>query len=223
MNRTHHLRWTIWGLLAWVWLGPLIVRGGGSGFAHDPKRADRSLSEASLEWPSRERLRRTVTLADYNTRVVFAGVTALGATGGLVGTFLLLRRRSLLSDTVSHSTLPGVGLAFLVAEALGQSGRSLPWLLGGAALTGALGMLAVVLIRTRTRVKDDAALAIVLSVFFGLGIALLVMVQQLPTGNAAGLSRFLYGKVAAMTGQDARLMLVASGLIALVCLAFTRS
>jgi manganese/zinc/iron transport system permease protein len=162
-------------------------------------------------------VRRTLSLSDYNTRVVFAGVTVLGATGGLVGTFLLLRKRSLLSDTVSHSTLPGIALVFLLAEAVGGSGRSLPLLLGGAAVTGALGMVAVATIRARSRVKDDAALALVLSVFFGLGIALMVVVQQLPTGNAAGLSRFIYGKAAAMTGADARLILFASLGVALVC------
>jgi manganese/zinc/iron transport system permease protein len=170
-------------------------------------------------WPSSDRIWRTFTLADHNTRVVLAGVSVLGAVGGMVGTFLLLRKRSLLSDTVSHCTLPGIALAFLAAEACGFSGRSLPLLLTGAAITGMLGMLCVVAIRTWSRVKDDAALAIVLSVFFGLGIALLVIVQQLPTGNAAGLSRFIYGKTAAMTGDDAQLILMASLVIGMVCTA----
>ena len=179
----------------------------------------RSITNTGIEWPTRERIWRTVSLADYNTRVVFAGVTALGAAGGLVGTFLFLRKRSLLSDTVSHCTLPGIALAFLGANALGGSGRSLPLLLTGAAVTGVLGMGAVAAIRARTRVKDDAALAIVLSVFFGLGIALLVIIQQLPTGNAAGLSHFIYGKAASMTAADAQLILIASLVVALVCAA----
>lgn len=180
-------------------------------------RSGRSITDHAIEWPSREQLHRVLTLADYNTRVVFAGVSALGAVGGLVGTFLLLRKRSLLSDTLSHCTLPGIALAFLVAEALGQSGRSLPWLLAGATVTGTLGMMAVAAIRSRTRVKDDAALAIVLSVFFGLGIALLVVIQQLPSGNAAGLSHYIYGKAAAMTAGDAQLILGASLAVTLVC------
>ena len=145
-----------------------------------------ALELAAAESPFLERVRRTLSLSDYNTRVVFAGVTALGCASGFAGAFLLLRKRSLLSDTLSHSTLPGIAIAFLVAEGAGFSGRSLPWLLCGGAVSGVLGMLTVVAIRTRSRVKDDAALAIVLSVFFGLGIALLVIIQQLPTGNAAG-------------------------------------
>jgi manganese/zinc/iron transport system permease protein len=195
-------------------------RSGDNAAAHPAGLHGKSITDTGIEWPSWEKLRRTFTLADYNTRVVFSGVTALGAAGGLVGTFLLLRKRSLLSDTVSHCTLPGIALAFLLAEATGRSGRSLPLLLAGAVVTGVLGMLAVAAIRAGSRVKDDAALAIVLSVFFGLGIALLVIVQQLPTGNAAGLSHYIYGKAASMTADDARLILFASLAVALVCAMF---
>lgn len=188
-----------------------------SGAVESGDGAGKSITDTAIHWPSSEKIWRTISLADHNTRVVFAGVTALGAASGLVGTFLLLRKRSLLSDTVSHCTLPGIALAFLIAEASGFSGRSLPLLLLGAATTGVSGMIAVAVIRARSRVKDDAALAIVLSVFFGLGIALLVIIQQLPSGNAAGLSHFIYGKAAAMTVKDARLILFASLGVAFTC------
>ncbi len=163
---------------------------------------------------------RVLTLQDYNTRIVVIGATILGATGGLVGTFLLLRKRSLLSDAVSHATLPGLALAFLIAEALGANGKSLPILLGGALAGGLAGMAAVVLIRRTDRIKDDAALAIVLSVFFGMGISLTVAIQQLPTGNAAGLAHFIYGKAASMTAADAWTILGVSIAVALLCAAF---
>ena len=38
----------------------------------------------------------------------------------------------MMSDVLSHATLPGIGVAFLVAVALGANGRSLPVLLTGA-------------------------------------------------------------------------------------------
>lgn len=200
---------------AWLWLfGALLLAGCG-----EPP-SGKSITDTRFEWPTRDAMWRTLTLADYNTRVVLAGVTALGAAGGLVGTFLLLRKRSLLSDTVSHSTLPGIAIAFLIAEATGYTERSLPILLLGAVATGLLGMAMVVAIRSSGRVKDDAALAIVLSVFFGLGIALMVIVQQLPTGNAAGLSRYIYGKTAAMTAGDAQLILGASLAAGALCALF---
>ncbi len=196
-----------------------LLRSRDSHLGHAHETRGKSITDTGLQWPSREKLWRTLSLADYNTRVVFAGVTVLGAASGLVGTFLLLRKRSLLSDTVSHCTLPGIAIAFLIAEATGISGRSLPLLLVGAATTGVLGMGAVATIRARTRIKDDAALAIVLSVFFGLGIALMVIIQQLPTGNAAGLSHFIYGKAASMTAGDAQLILFASLTVAFICAA----
>lgn len=177
----------------------------------------RSISGTGFEWPTSDTIWRTVLLRDHNTRTVFAGVTTLGAAAGIVGTFLLLRKRSLLSDTVSHSTMPGIATAFIVAESLGANGRSLPVLLGGAVGSGILGMLSVAMIRRGTRLKDDAALAIVLSVFFGLGMALLVIVQQMPSGNVAGLSQFIYGKAASMTTGDAAFILAASLFVAAVC------
>ena len=196
-----------------------LLRSRDSHIGHAHESRGKSITDTGIQWPSREKVWRTISLADYNTRVVFAGVTVLGAASGLVGTFLLLRKRSLLSDTVSHCTLPGIAIAFLIAEATGISGRSLPLLLLGAATTGVLGMGAVAVIRAKSRIKDDAALAIVLSVFFGLGIALMVIIQQLPTGNAAGLSHFIYGKAASMTASDAQLILFASLIVAVICAA----
>jgi manganese/zinc/iron transport system permease protein len=203
------------GALAWM------LRSQESSAAHagvgHPERVSRSITDTGFAWPSWAEVQRTFQLRDYNTRVVFSGVTVLGAAAGLVGTFLLLRKRSLLSDTVSHCTLPGIALAFLIAESLGHSGRELPVLLGGAVVTGVLGMMAVAFIRSHSRIKDDAALAIVLSVFFGGGIALMVIVQQMPTGNVAGLSRYIYGKAASMTLSDAQFILIASLIVATLC------
>ncbi|MDB4302699.1 metal ABC transporter permease, partial [bacterium] len=83
----------------------------------------------------------------YNTTVVVLGTALLGATAGLVGSFLLLRKQSLLGDALSHATLPGIAIAFAVMSALGFSGRSLPGLLIGASVTGLMGVLLVIAIR----------------------------------------------------------------------------
>ncbi|MDQ8193202.1 iron chelate uptake ABC transporter family permease subunit [Coraliomargarita sp. SDUM461004] len=141
-------------------------------------------------------------LRDYNTRLVVICTMLLGCACGLMGGFLLLRKRSLMGDTLSHATLPGVGLAFMLAVALGGDGKSLPFLLSGAAITGVLGCWAVLLIRNHTRIKDDAAMGIVLSVFFGAGVAVLGMIQTMPEGSAAGLESFIYGKTASMVLSD---------------------
>jgi manganese/zinc/iron transport system permease protein len=136
---------------------------------------------------------------------------------GLVGCFTLLRRRALIGDALSHATLPGVGLAFLLAPLAGFDGKSLPVLLTGAAISGGLGVAAILAIRALPKLKEDAALGIVLSVFFGAGIAVLTIAQQMESGHMAGLESFIYGSTASMTADDARLI-ASAGLISTVTL-----
>ncbi len=141
---------------------------------------------------------------------------ALGTASGLVGTFLLLRKRALTADALSHATLPGIAVAFMVMVALGGDGKSLMGLLLGAFVFGCIGVLAILGIRHTTRLKDDAAIGIVLSVLFGLGLCLLRMATELPNGSAAGLSGFIFGKAASMVASDAITMGFAALSIAIV-------
>ena len=145
-------------------------------------------------------------LRDYNTRLVVICTMLLGCACGLMGGFLLLRKRSLMGDTLSHATLPGVGLSFMLLVALGGDGKSLPILLAGAGITGVIGCAAVLFIREQTRIKDDAAMGIVLSVFFGAGVAILGVIQEMPEGSAAGLESFIYGKTASMVMSDFQIL-----------------
>jgi len=158
--------------------------------------------------------------AGYNTAVVLAGTTLLGAGGGVIGVFVLLRRRALIGDAISHGTLPGVGIAFLLGVALWGDGR-VPWLLMvGAALTGALGILAVQWIRDHTRLPEDTAIGTVLSVFYGLGIVLLSHIQTLDVGGRAGLGSFLLGATASMSRGEAETIAVAAAAVVTVALLF---
>ena len=111
-----------------------------------------------------------VFLMDPTFRLVATGSALIGAVGGVLGTFALLRRQSLLGDAMSHAALPGIVLAFLLTGS-----RDLPLLLVGASLSAWLGALLVVLITHRSRIRPDAALGLVLSVFFGIGMALLTL------------------------------------------------
>jgi manganese/zinc/iron transport system permease protein len=122
-----------------------------------------------------------------------------------------------MGDALSHATLPGIGLAFIVSVAAGQAGKSLPVLLAGAVVTGVIGVLAVLAIRNFTRLKEDAALGIVLSVFFGAGVAVLGVIQKMGTGSAAGLEGFIYGKTASMLSSDAWLIAAAAVVVVAAC------
>lgn len=160
---------------------------------------------------------RVITLADYNTRVVMLGVTILGMACGVIGCFTLLRKRALVGDAASHATLPGLALAFIIMT-VGGDGKSLPGLLLGAALAGLAGMGTVLAIRHATRLKEDAALGVVLSVYFGLGMALLGVIQKMRLGHAAGLESFIYGKTASMLAADAWLIAGMAAIVFLACL-----
>ena len=155
-----------------------------------------------------------ISLRNYNTRLVILSTTILGISTGLVGSFLLLRKRSLMGDALSHATLPGIALAFGLMTTWGFDGKSLPALLIGATISGVLGVLLMLAIRRTTQLRDDVAMGLVLSVFFGLGIALLTMVQKLPGASAAGLESFIYGQPASIVWNDFLL-------IAFICLAIT--
>ncbi len=150
----------------------------------------------------------------YNAALVTLGAALLGFAAGAGGSFLFLRKRALVSDAVAHATLPGVGLAFIVMVALGGDGRSLVGLLAGSAISAFLGLLAVEWMVRRTRLSEDAAIGAILSVFFGLGIVLLTVIQGMASGRQAGLEDFLLGSTAGMLWQDA--MLIAGGGVAVV-------
>ena len=147
---------------------------------------------------------------DYNTRVVLAGVGLLGAAAGLIGCFAVLRGRALLGDALAHAALPGLCLAFLVA---GQ--RHLTALLAGALLSGLAGLGVIAALRRWTRVKEDAAIGAVLSVFFGAGVVLSRLIQNRSTeGSKAGLDAYILGKTAGLLLAD----VVLTGLLAAAAL-----
>lgn len=147
---------------------------------------------------------------DYTFQTVALGSTLLGLISGVLGSFAVLRKQSLLGDGVSHSSLPGVVMAFVL---LGSKNTEV--LLLGALVSGLLATLLIVGIVRHTRVKFDSALALVMSVFFGLGLILLTYVQKIPNSNQAGLKRFIFGQASTLLKRDIDLMMIC-GLVLLV-------
>ncbi len=147
------------------------------------------------------------------TLTVLLGTSLLGAVAGVVGAFAVLRRRALVGDVLAHAALPGVCLAFLI---MGQ--RQFAGLVAGG-LVAALAALAAMAVITRwSRTKEDAAIGIVLSTFFGAGTVLMSIVQQRPGGGSqSGLGSYIYGQAATMTATDVQwIAAVAAALLALV-------
>jgi manganese/zinc/iron transport system permease protein len=147
---------------------------------------------------------------DYTLRTVALGTAILGIVSGALGSFAVLRRQSLLGDAMSHAALPGVVLAFMITGL-----KSPSVLMIGAAVAGIVGVLLIVTINRYTRIKEDSSLGIVLSVFFGLGLLLLTMLQRNPDARQAGLDSFLFGQAATLLMRDVVTM-AAFGLPALL-------
>ncbi|WP_265518637.1 metal ABC transporter permease [Nitratireductor luteus] len=167
-------------------------------------------------------LNALVLQSGYNAALVALGAALLGIAAGSGGTFLFLRKRALVSDAVAHATLPGVGLAFMIMVAFGGDGRNLIGLLLGSAVTAGLGLLAVEWITRRTRLAEDAAIGAVLSVFFGVGIVFLTIIQSMSSGNQAGLEGFLLGSTAGMLFRDAVVIAVGGALAVAVVILLRR-
>lgn len=152
----------------------------------------------------------------YSDAVVAIGAALLGIAAGALGVFAVLRQRSLVGDALAHAALPGVCIAFLATGA-----KDATTLLLGAALAGLVGALLMVGIERTSRVRPDAAIGVVLSSFFSLGIVLLTHIASTNDANQAGLDTYLFGQAAGLLESDLNVMAVLAIVsLAVVALAF---
>ncbi|MEK4969550.1 MULTISPECIES: metal ABC transporter permease [Cytobacillus] len=150
-----------------------------------------------------------------NTQWVLIGTLLLGLASGILGSFALLRKQSLIGDAVAHAALPGICIGFMLT---GE--RSLIILLIGATVTGLIAAYCIQYIASASILKEDTAICLILSTFFGVGIVLLTKVQQMPSGNKSGLDSFIFGQAAGMVSSDVKLMAGAAALLLMVTIIF---
>lgn len=144
---------------------------------------------------------------------VLSGTMLLGIAAGITGTFSFLQKQSLVGDAAAHAALPGIALAFLLT---GQ--KELPILMLGAGITSALSVYCIQWIVSFSKLKADAAIGLVLTVFFGIGVVFLTVVNRSPLGNQSGLNNFIFGKAATMTKADLMWLFISATIIILVSL-----
>lgn len=147
------------------------------------------------------------SFADANIRYVVFGSMLLAASSAMVGVFIVLRKKALVGDAVAHGVLPGICAAFLIFET-----KNIVLLIIGAFISGWLSLVLIDWIVKQTKIKKDAAIGMVLTVFFGFGIVLLTFIQHSGNSSQSGLDSFIFGKAAALVGND----LIAFSVIALV-------
>lgn len=143
----------------------------------------------------------------YTDSVVLIGAVVLGVAAGVLGAFAVFRERSLVGDALAHATLPGVCVAFIASGAKDATTLAI-----GAALAGLVAAVAIVAIERTGRIRPDAAIGVVLSGFFSLGIVLLTYLGNSGNANQAGLDTYLFGQAAGLLESDLTTM-------ALLCLA----
>jgi len=183
--------------------------------------------------------------SDYTLRTITLGTAILGAICGMLGSFAVLRKQSLLGDAISHAALPGIAIGFLIREYqidplekmnilemfFNKIVTAIQWLLDlfgggtntlliGALISGVLGTFLIRGIINRTHLKTDTALGLVLSLFFGFGILLLTFIQKQPNANQAGLDKYLFGQAATLVESDVVLMASVTGVCLVILLLF---
>lgn len=140
---------------------------------------------------------------DYTLQIVSLGSALLGIISGVLGSFAVIRKESLLGDAVSHAALPGIAIAFLITQT-----KRTEVLLIGALISGLIATFLILFISKYSRIKFDSALALILSVFFGGGMVLLTHIQKIPNANQAGLDKFIFGQASTLLKSDVKIMAV---------------
>jgi manganese/iron transport system permease protein len=123
---------------------------------------------------------------EFMRNALMVGVL-VGVLCPVVGTYLLVQRMALLGDVMAHSVLPGLAIAFFLKINI----------LIGAFVSGIISALLIAWIRSQTRVKVDAAMALIFSSFFALGVLLITLLR-----NKLDLDSFLFGDILGVTQAD---------------------
>lgn len=159
-------------------------------------------------------------LAEFSYRRVVWGTLLIGLCSGAMGTFLYLRRQSMMSDVIGHSATPGVMGAFLffattpwLSESQlladwGIDARSMPVITIGAMITGLASAVLANAVADSTRIGIDSTMAVMLSLFLGGGLILLQVIQRGHIRGKGGIDELMFGNAATLTNLDVKTLLV---------------
>ncbi|MCA1903746.1 MAG: metal ABC transporter permease [Cyanobacteria bacterium KgW148] len=127
----------------------------------------------------------------------------LGILGAVVGCFMVVQRMSMMGDMISHSVMAGLPIAVFL-------GLPLPV---GALVSGVFSALLLSAIETRSRLKIDSIMALVLATFLALGT---ILVTVLPGANKIDLIHILFGNILGVTSHDLYLTAILTAIIVVV-------
>jgi len=125
----------------------------------------------------------------------------VGLMCGILGTFLVLRNMSLIGDALSHSVLPGIFFAFVIVQAYSSIGFFI-----GSSIAGLVAALSISWIQQNMTTKNDAAIGIVYTTLFSIGVIGISWLQH-SEGVHIDLKDFLFGNVLGISNEDIYLTL----------------
>lgn len=160
-------------------------------------------------------------LSNHTYRMVFFGTMTIGLVAGALGSFAYLRKQSLISDVISHAALPGTLLAFLAAVCvLGTDGRNMIGLIVGAVVIGTLAVLLANGVSRVSKIRIDTAMALSLTIFFGIGMLLMRIITNHPFPGKGGIQDYLFGNASVITIADLRTSVIVGSLALLLMCTF---
>lgn len=139
----------------------------------------------------------------YTFLIVLVGVIILSLTSGILAVFLVLQKESLLADAMSHATLPGVVLTFLLFHT-----KNMYSLLIGGMISAFLAYSLINRFKKMDKININSILATILSSFFGLGLVLLTLSQKRPDAAQAGIREIIFGQAAGINQMDVIIMVI---------------
>lgn len=127
------------------------------------------------------------------------GSMLMGLIAGMVGVLVFLRKRSLLGESLSHATYPGVALAIVIGGIYSLENSLSLLILFGAFVAALTGYFIIELLEKKCRLSSDSSLTAVLALFFGIGITVASFAQNFYAHLFRQIQAYLYGQVATMT------------------------
>jgi iron/zinc/copper transport system permease protein len=143
---------------------------------------------------------------EFIQRALIASVT-IGISCGLIGTYIMLRRMSLIGDALAHAVLPGVVISFMIA------GKGELSLFAGAVVSGIVTSLLIGFVNRNSKIKEDTSIGIIFTGAFALGVLLVSQLKEVHID----LSSYLFGDVLGVSTGDI-ILSMAIMFVILICI-----
>ncbi|MDV3168096.1 MAG: metal ABC transporter permease [Candidatus Phytoplasma stylosanthis] len=137
-------------------------------------------------------------LKTYTTLKIFIGSFLLGISSGILGIFIILKKKALVGDALSHTVLPGIAIFYIIFQ---STNELIIWF--GALSSSILSLILMEIIKKYSKIRSDTILSLILASFFGLGNILIAYAQKgTEDCSIAVLEKFILGQIALISKEN---------------------